>query len=94
MQKALPCNQELIRSSCAGVLRNDHERAREGHIWGTRVPIPLGNARGHGPRRQVTTSARPSHQFELRGLLHGQIGGLGPLWILSMYLAARRNKPG
>ena len=42
------------------------------------VPIPLGNVRGHGPQRQVTTSARPSHQLELRGLLHGQIGGLGP----------------
>jgi hypothetical protein len=34
------------------------------------------------------------HQFELRGLLHGRSAGLAPLGILSMYLAARRNKSG
>src|SRR5207245_4021664 len=34
-QKSLPCNQEVIRSSCAGVVRSDQECAPDGHILGT-----------------------------------------------------------
>src|SRR4030095_9247339 len=77
-----------------GVLRNDHERAREGHIWGTgylflwetlvatvpgvKSPHLPGPAPTAGRLAERLGRFQVDHQFELRGLLHGQIGGLGP----------------
>ena len=108
MQKSLPCNQELIRSSCAGVLRNDHERAREGHIWGTysfgKRSWPRSPASSHHicPAQHRLRVVWPSVLAVFRlitssnfvGCSTGRSAGLAPLGILSMYLAARRNKSG